>query len=69
MCPLQHSAFLVSLEGYGVGSSNEGTAVARVDTALEILGECVSEYDGRASVAKRQYPDLFNEVISKGRKK
>jgi cytochrome c heme-lyase len=68
MCPLQHSAFLASLEGYGTGS-NKDAAEARVDTAMEILGECVLEYDGRASVAKRQYPDLFDEVVSKGLKK
>ena len=68
MCPLQHSAFLASLLGYGAGS-NEGVAEAKVDTAMEILGECVSEYDGRASVAKRQYPDLFDVVVSKGRNK
>ena len=66
MCPLQHSAFLASLEGYGAGS-DDGAAEARVDTAMEILGECVSEYDGRASVAKRQHPNLFDEVVSKGR--
>ena len=63
MCPLQHSAFLASLEGYGAGSK-EGAAVARVDIAMEILGECVSEYNGRASVAKRQYLDLFDEAES-----
>jgi len=54
ICPLQHSAFLTSLEGYGAGS-NEGAALARVDIVMEILGECVSEYDGRASLTKRQY--------------
>ncbi len=68
MCPLQHSAFLASLEGYGTGS-NKDAAEARVDTAMEILGESISEYDGQASVAKRQYPDLFDEVVSKGLKK
>ena len=67
MCPLQHTSLLASLESYGK-ETNEDVAEAKINTAMEILGECVSEYDKSASIAKRQFPDLF-EVVSTGRKR
>ncbi|KAL3809492.1 hypothetical protein ACHAXA_007963 [Cyclostephanos tholiformis] len=66
MCPLQHSSFVASLE---TESTNEEMFEARINTAMEILGECVAEFDREASVAKSQFPALFDEVVSIGRKK
>jgi hypothetical protein len=66
MCPLQHTSLLASLESYGI-ETNEDVAEAKINTAMEILGECVSDYDKSASLAKRQYPELF-EVVSTRKK-
>ena len=66
MCPLQHTSLLASLESYGK-ETNEDVAEAKINTAMEILGECVSDYDKSASLAKRQYPELF-EVVSTRKK-
>lgn len=67
MCPLQHSSLLACLESYGT-EKNEHLAEAKVNAAMEILGECVAEYDKRAIVAKRQFQEVFDEAV-KGHKK
>ena len=64
MCPLQHSSLLHALESHG-DSSNEEMAEAKINTALDVLGECVANYDARASVAKKQYPKVFEDVLKK----
>ena len=66
MCPLQHSSFLNSLEGHD-SAENEEMSEAKINMAFEVLGECVANYDKRASVAKRQFPEVFDEVLKKGK--
>ncbi len=68
MCPLQHTSLLDSLKMSNVqtASKEEETASeVQISTALDILSECVANYDARASVAKKTYPELFDKV-SKG---
>jgi hypothetical protein len=79
MCPLQHSSLLDSLKLSTTTTTTttattsasskdaEEAAEVRISTALDILSECVANYDARASVAKRAYPELFDKV-SKGQK-
>lgn len=67
MCPLQHSSLLNALESHG-SADNEEMAEAKINTALDVLGECVANYDSRASAAKRQYPDVFEDVLKKNKK-
>ncbi|KAL7435562.1 hypothetical protein ACHAXH_006899 [Discostella pseudostelligera] len=78
MCPLQHSSLLDSLKLSTTTTTTTATTSAsskdaeeaaevRISTALDILSECVANYDARASVAKRAYPELFDKV-SKGQK-
>ena len=43
-------------------------AEAKINTALDVLGECVANYDSRASAAKKQYPDVFEDVLKKNKK-
>ena len=64
MCPLQHSSLLKAFENHG-NDANEDVAVAKIDMAMNVLGECVSNYDGRASVAKKQYPAVFEKTLQK----
>ncbi|KAL3805472.1 hypothetical protein ACHAW5_007144 [Stephanodiscus triporus] len=68
-CPLQHSSFMASLDAYATGSTSEDVAEARIDAAMEILGECVSGYDRDASSAMRRFPDLFDGAVLRGVKK
>ena len=66
MCQLQHSSLMASLENMektAAGTDKEEMAEAKVNMAFEVLGECVANYDQRASVAKRQYPEVFDEVL------
>jgi hypothetical protein len=75
MCPLQHTSLLDSLKLSNTnnsGSTKEtdaqeeaAAAEVRISTALDILSECVANYDAKASVAKRAHPELFDK-ISKG---
>ncbi|KAL3771927.1 hypothetical protein ACHAWU_009350 [Discostella pseudostelligera] len=74
MCPLQHSSLLDSLKLSTTTTANgssskddEAAAEVRISTALDILSECVANYDARASMAKRAYPELFDKV-SRGQK-
>lgn len=67
MCPLQHSSLLNALESHG-SADNEEMAEAKINTALDVLGECVANYDSRASAAKKQYPDVFEDVLKKNKK-
>jgi len=62
MCPLQHSSLLESLTSHDATGENEEMAEAKISTALDVLGECVANYDERAGVAKGQFPELFEEV-------
>jgi|SaaInl74LU_5_DNA_1037368.scaffolds.fasta_scaffold09026_1 hypothetical protein len=66
MCQLQHSSLMASLENMektAAGTDKEEMAEAKVNMAFEVLGECVANYDQRASVAKRQFPEVFDEVL------
>jgi len=67
MCPLQHSSLLNALGSHG-SADNEEMAEAKINTALDVLGECVANYDSRASAAKKQYPDVFEDVLKKNKK-
>ena len=67
MCPLQHTSLLNALESHG-SADNEEMAEAKINTALDVLGECVANYDSRASGAKKQYPDVFEDVLKKNKK-
>ena len=77
MCPLQHTSLLDSLKlsnTNNAGSTKEkdpqeeAAAEVRISTALDILSECVANYDARASVAKRAYPELFDRISKGGQK-
>ncbi|KAL7527972.1 hypothetical protein ACHAXR_004416 [Thalassiosira sp. AJA248-18] len=68
MCPLQHSSLIDSLsnlESSAGDEKNEEMAEAKVDMAFGVLGECVANYDKRASVAKKKFPEVFDEVLKK----
>ncbi|KAL9188963.1 hypothetical protein ACHAXT_011453 [Thalassiosira profunda] len=66
MCPLQHSAFMDSLEPRE--NETEEMAQAKMSTAFEVLGECVANYDARAAGARRQYWEAFEDALKgKGR--
>lgn len=69
MCPLQHTTFLKSLDDYDTAEDGkeegEEMAEAKINIALDVLGECVSNYDKRAAVAKRQYPKVFDEALKR----
>jgi len=67
MCPLQHSSLLNALESHG-SADKEEMAEAKINTALDVLGECVANYDSRASAAKKQYPEVFEDVLKKNKK-
>jgi cytochrome c heme-lyase len=64
MCPLQHKSLMASLED-AANASNEEMAEAKINTAFDVLGECVTNYDKRAIGAKKQYPDVFEKVFKK----
>merc|ERR1712029_391572 len=51
MCPLQHKSFVESLKGL---------ESAEMDEAFEVLSECVSACDERATRASLQFPELFD---------
>mmetsp|Transcript_15702 Transcript_15702/g.34010 ORF Transcript_15702/g.34010 Transcript_15702/m.34010 type:complete len:635 (+) Transcript_15702:66-1970(+) len=64
MCPLQHSSLVDSLTSHtATGAENEEMAEAKINTALDVLGECVANYDSKASVAKWQFPEVFDGVL------
>ena len=65
MCPLQHKSFLDTLDTVHGSDGLDEMADAKINTAFEILGECVANYDKKASVAKKQHPDVFATIIGK----
>jgi len=72
LCPLQHYSFLQSLEGYETAAEdgkNEGVemAEAKINIALDVLGQCVAHNDKKAAEARRQFPDVFDEVLKKSK--
>ena len=78
MCPLQHTSLLDSLKLSNASvtkttpskekEAQETAAEVRISTALDILSECVANYDAKASVAKRAYPELFDRISKGGQK-
>jgi len=67
MCPLQHKSLLETLDSVS-GSNNtmdEEMAEAKINVAMEVLGECVAKYDKRAGMAKKQHSDVFEKVMAK----
>jgi len=64
MCPLQHKSLMDSLASHDSATNTE-LAEAKISTALDVLGECVANCDMRASAAKRQFPEVFEEVMRK----
>jgi len=65
MCPLQHSSLMASLENHS-GEANDEMVEAKIDTAFQVLGECVANYDKRAKDAREQFPEVFDEALKKG---
>jgi hypothetical protein len=65
MCPLQHKSFVDTLNGVNGNDGLDEMADAKINTAFEILGECVANYDKKASVAKKQHPEVFATIIRK----
>merc|ERR1719296_293353 len=59
MCPLQHSSLMDSLDSAGKNDA----ADARIDVAMNVLGECVANFDRRASAAKGQFPVEFDDAL------
>ncbi len=72
LCPLQYTSFLQSLEGYESEAEDgrEGgleMAEAKINVAMDVLGKCVAHNDKKAALAKRQFPDVFDEVLKKSK--
>jgi hypothetical protein len=65
LCPLQHKSFAETLEGVSSGKELDEMTTAKINIAFETLGECVASNDRKASVAKKQYPDLFEKIVGK----
>ena len=65
MCPLQHKSFVEALEGVSSGQELDEMANSKINIAFETLGECVAGSDRRASVAKKQHPELFEKILGK----
>ena len=64
MCPLQHKSLLETLDRVSGNDMDAEMAEAKINVAMEVLGECVAKYDKKASVAKKQHEDVFQKVIS-----
>ena len=64
MCPLQHKSLLETLDSVSGNDMDAEMAEAKINVAMEVLGECVAKYDKKASVAKKQHEDVFQKVIS-----
>jgi hypothetical protein len=65
LCPLQHKSFAETLEGVSSGKELDEMTTAKINIAFETLGECVASSDRKASVAKKQCPDLFEKIVGK----
>ncbi|KAL7496191.1 hypothetical protein ACHAWT_009944 [Skeletonema menzelii] len=65
MCPLQHKSLLETLDSVSGTDMDEEMAEAKINVAMEVLGECVGKYDKKASVAKKQHEDVFQKVITR----
>ncbi len=62
-CPLQHSSFMASLDAYGTGSMSDDISKARIDAAMEILGECVSGDNRDASIGSHSRRQVIINVV------
>lgn len=68
MCPLQHSSLIDSLSASGgADEKSQEIAEAKISTAMDVLGECVANYDARAGEARRKFPEVFEGVLKKGK--
>jgi cytochrome c heme-lyase len=65
MCPLQHKSLLETLDSVSGSNMDEEMAEAKINVAMEVLGECVAKYDKRAGMAKKQHSDVFEKVMAK----
>mmetsp|Transcript_17356 Transcript_17356/g.25862 ORF Transcript_17356/g.25862 Transcript_17356/m.25862 type:complete len:611 (-) Transcript_17356:33-1865(-) len=64
MCPLQHKSLLETLDSVSGSNMDEEMAEAKINVAMEVLGECVAKYDKRAGMAKKQHEDVFQKVMA-----
>ena len=64
MCPLQHKSLLDTLDSVSESNMNDEMIDAKINVAMEVLGECVAKYDERAGMAKKQHEDVFEKVMS-----
>merc|ERR1739841_356061 len=55
MCPLQHKSLLETLDSISGSDVDGEMAEAKINVAMEVLGECVAKYDKRAGMAKAQH--------------
>ena len=67
MCPLQHGSLMESLAGIEGGGVEDELSEAKVNAAFDILGECVTSFDGRAGEARRHHPGVFEEALKEDR--
>ena len=65
MCPLQHKSLIETLDSVSGSNINGEMAEAKINVAMEVLGECVAKYDKRAGMAKKQHEDVFEKVAKK----
>ncbi len=64
MCPLQHKSLLDTLDSISGSDVDGEMAEAKINVAMEVLGECVAKYDKRAGMAKAQHEDIFQKVTA-----
>ena len=64
MCPLQHKSLLETLDSVSGRDVDGEMAEAKINVAMEVLGECVAKYDKRAGMAKKQHEDVFEKMTA-----
>ena len=63
MCPLQHKSFADTIKEVSVGKDIDEKTSAKINIAFDTLSECVANNDSKASVAREQHPEVFQNIV------